>query len=184
MFEWNFNNIFQIIISPPNASLLLLGLAWLLKEKLKVAAIPLALIAIGWLIWWGNPTLFKSVERQENSFPVYTHEQIKDFKQNKTENSKIIVYSAGRKKAAPEYDYTDTVNAKTLELLRYAAYLHKKTDIPIMVVGGESENSSISEAVLMNQVLTDDFGVEVKWVEENLELNESSVKRAIQFSSN
>lgn len=77
----------------------------------------------------------------------------------------IVLISAGRRKGAEEYGLTETVNAETLEILRYGAFLQRKTGFPIMVVGGTPNGESTPEAVLMNQVLTEEFGAEVRWME-------------------
>jgi hypothetical protein len=78
-----------------------------------------------------------------------------------SEPTAIVIVGAGRKTKAPEYTDVDTVNADTLELLRYGAFLHRKTLLPILLVGGSPNGESTPEAVLMNQVLTQEFNVEV-----------------------
>lgn len=77
----------------------------------------------------------------------------------------IVVLGAGRTPEAPEYDFQDTANATTLERLRYAAFLHRKTALPILVSGGAPGKQATSEAEIMQKVLMDDFRVPVKWVE-------------------
>lgn len=76
----------------------------------------------------------------------------------------IVVLGAGRRSNVPEYG-ADTVDPLTLERLRYAAHLHRKTRLPILVSGGSPFDEEIAEAELMQTALRDDFRVEVKWLE-------------------
>lgn len=86
----------------------------------------------------------------------------------KTDAKAIVVLSGGRYRQAPEYN-RDTVSVATLARIRYGAYLHKKTKIPLLVTGGivYKKNIGASEASLMQQSLQEDFKVKVKWLEEN-----------------
>ena len=77
----------------------------------------------------------------------------------------IVVLGSGRTPEAPEYDFQDTANATTLERLRYAAFLQRKTGLPILVSGGAPGGQAVSEAEIMQKVLTEEFRVPVKWIE-------------------
>lgn len=77
----------------------------------------------------------------------------------------IVVLGNGRYTAAPEYDLEDTVNAHGLERLRYAAFLQRKTGLPILVSGGAPGGEDTAEAEHMQAVLSADFRANVKWVE-------------------
>ncbi|MGD8484383.1 MAG: YdcF family protein [Thioalkalispiraceae bacterium] len=76
----------------------------------------------------------------------------------------IIVLGGGRYSDAPEYQQ-DIVTTASLERLRYAAYLHKKTRLPVLVTGGRVYDEEVSEAELMKQTLEQDFGIKVRWLE-------------------
>jgi uncharacterized SAM-binding protein YcdF (DUF218 family) len=77
----------------------------------------------------------------------------------------IVVLGSGRYSEAPEYNFADTVSARGLERLRYAASLQRKTGLPILVSGGAPHGESTAEADHMQAVLTEDFRAQVKWVE-------------------
>jgi uncharacterized SAM-binding protein YcdF (DUF218 family) len=77
----------------------------------------------------------------------------------------IVVLGGGRYSSAPEYGDADTVDAETLERLRYAAYLQRKTGLPLLVTGGSVHNEEHAEAELMRHALRQDFNVPVTWVE-------------------
>jgi uncharacterized SAM-binding protein YcdF (DUF218 family) len=76
----------------------------------------------------------------------------------------IVVLGAGKYPQAPEYG-GDTVTPTTLVRLRYAAVLHRRTGLPILVSGGSPEGSSIDEAQTMRRVLEQEFGTTVRWSE-------------------
>ena len=77
----------------------------------------------------------------------------------------IVILGGGRYTDAAEYGEGDTVNRWTLERLRYGAYLHRLTGLPILVSGGAPYGEATTEAELMQAALMRDFGVEAKWVE-------------------
>lgn len=76
----------------------------------------------------------------------------------------IVILGGGRYPASADYG-GDTVSFKTLERLRYGVRLAKKTQIPIMLVGGSVSNRPISEATLMQNSLEEDFGLSATWLE-------------------
>jgi uncharacterized SAM-binding protein YcdF (DUF218 family) len=82
-----------------------------------------------------------------------------------TDGQAIVILSAGRRPQAPEYG-GDTVTCKGLERLRYGAYLHRQTGLPILVSGGASSTDSPSFARLMADILTRDYGISEIWLEE------------------
>lgn len=77
----------------------------------------------------------------------------------------IVVLGGGSYFNAPEYGGVNTVSRKTLERLRYAAALHRRTGKPILVTGGHPLGNSDSEAAQMQAVLIEDFHVPVTWTE-------------------
>ncbi len=77
----------------------------------------------------------------------------------------IVVLAGGTTGQAPEYG-ADSATHLTLARVRYAAHLHRLTGKPIMVSGG-SRGYSSSEARQMFAILTDEFNVPVRWIEED-----------------
>lgn len=76
----------------------------------------------------------------------------------------IVVLGAGLRREAPEYG-GETVDALTLERLRYAAKLSRGTGLPILVTGGATEPDQVAVAVAMEKTLKKDFSLSAKWVE-------------------
>lgn len=75
----------------------------------------------------------------------------------------IVVLAGGQRRHAPEYGGA-TVNRLTLERLRYAARLARRTGLPILVSGG-APTGEIPEALLMRDALERDFGLKARWTE-------------------
>jgi uncharacterized SAM-binding protein YcdF (DUF218 family) len=76
----------------------------------------------------------------------------------------IVVLGGGRNAGAPEFG-GDSVNMMTLERLRYAAVLARKTKLPVLASGGAPYAEEAPEASLMAASLAEDFGVVAKWTE-------------------
>lgn len=57
------------------------------------------------------------------------------------------------------------VGALTLERLRAGAALHRRTGLPLLVTGGPVGPERVPLAALMARSLSEDFGVEVRWIE-------------------
>jgi uncharacterized SAM-binding protein YcdF (DUF218 family) len=76
----------------------------------------------------------------------------------------IVILSAGVYPRAPEYG-GDTVDALTLERIRYGARLHRRTGLPILVTGARPRNAAQPMAESMRRALVEDFKVPVRWVE-------------------
>jgi uncharacterized SAM-binding protein YcdF (DUF218 family) len=76
----------------------------------------------------------------------------------------IVVLGGGRRIGSPEYG-DDSVNAFTLERLRYAARLYRATGRPILVTGGAPGGGCTPEGTLMSQALIKDFTIPVQWME-------------------
>ena len=77
----------------------------------------------------------------------------------------IVVLGGGAYPHAPEFDGRDNVRVLTLERLRYAAHLQRATGLPIAVSGGLSPGLHDTEGELMRRALSEDFGLDVRWVE-------------------
>lgn len=77
----------------------------------------------------------------------------------------IVVLAGGLYRKAPEYG-GDTVDGYVLERLRYAAWLYRRIDKPILVTGGSWREGVRPEAHAMKESLEEDFHIPVRWVED------------------
>lgn len=77
----------------------------------------------------------------------------------------IVILGGGLYPVAAEYGGGATLNSRTLERVRYGAWLRRKIGKPILVTGGAPEGDE-PEGRLMRAVLEDEFNAPVAWMED------------------
>ncbi|MBL29465.1 MAG: hypothetical protein CMM50_18190 [Rhodospirillaceae bacterium] len=76
----------------------------------------------------------------------------------------IVVLAGDSRRPTPEYG-GPAPGPLVLERLRYAAYLQRKTGLPILVSGGLTQDDTVTHAALMRESLSEDFRAIVRWSE-------------------
>ena len=157
-------------VLPPGGNLLLafVGLALLYRwRRVGVAVILVSVLSLyAFSTFVVANSLTKGLERI-SPYPLRASD---------AENMRaIVVLGGGRNDFAPEYG-GETVSSETLERLRYAARLHRKTALPILVTGGQPFGEAVAEATLMKRVLEKDFQVPVKWMESKSKNTEENAR--------
>lgn len=76
----------------------------------------------------------------------------------------IVLLTSGINANSPEYG-GDVASLSSVERARYAAFLHRRTGLPILVVGGRPRPSTLSEGEAARRLLEDEWGVPVRWLE-------------------
>ncbi len=145
---------------PPSGFILLLAIGlffWLIRLR-KTAAFCIVLASV--LLYFASTPF---IARKLMDPLQYQYEVLKEVPEG---IQAIVVLSGGRIPIAREYTNLDTVNAASLERLRYASRLSKIYQLPVMLVGGSVNQEHDSEAELMQHVLKTDFGVQATWLEE------------------
>ncbi len=95
----------------------------------------------------------------------------------------IVILGGSRQANAPEYGGRDVPGPYSFGRLRYGAWLHRQTGLPILVSGGSPERRPESEAELMARALREDFKIQVRWQEgesDNTEQNASNSARILK----
>ena len=77
----------------------------------------------------------------------------------------IVILSAGRRHEAPEFG-GETVDAVSLERLRYGALVARQTGLPVLVSGGLASPDEAALARLMAEELKQDYGIDARWLED------------------
>ncbi|MEJ2060660.1 MAG: YdcF family protein [Gammaproteobacteria bacterium] len=153
-----FRHLTETLILPPAGPLLLaiLGLLLTLRWRRTGMTLAAAGIVLAWLaslpvVVYPLAGLWSSSTPPLTSIP--------------TDAQAIVVLGAGRRDA-PEYG-GQTLTPNGLQRVRYAAWLARRTGLPVLTSGGSvTPESQLSEAVLMREVLERDFHVPVRWVEQ------------------
>ncbi|MHB8914952.1 MAG: YdcF family protein [Thiobacillus sp.] len=157
MLNWLLTNILATALLPPFSLVLLLVLALVLHRKRPRMAISLIfLVAFALYVLstpWVGGILRKSLEV---SNPI-------DLRAPPSADA-IVVLGGGRRTQAREYG-GDTLNSYSLERLRYAARLHRATQLPILATGGMPGGGSVSEGALMRKVAIEELHIPIRWVE-------------------
>lgn len=175
--SWYLTNFLSSFLLPPLNLLLLAALGLWLWHKRPIIARSLltASFALLWLL--STPYFAQALLHELEGEPYVASTKI-------PAAEAIVVLGGGTYFHAPEYG-ADTVSKETLERLRYATKLHSETNLPILVTGGAPLGNSRSEAEQMKHVLTQEFYVPVKWVEdasfntmENARLSRQLLKQA------
>lgn len=152
---WELTNITARLLLPPGGLILLglLGLA--LARSHARSGTSVGLFALLSLYLLSTPIVGKSLlQTLQDSYSDPGKDR---------GASVIVVLGGGSYAGAPEYG-GDTVSKETLERLRYAAYLHRRTGKPVLASGGNPAGLDTSEGEQMKAALRD-FGVTAKWIE-------------------
>lgn len=158
MISWLITTLLASALLPPFSLVLLIlvGLALLRRTpRLARTLILLSAVALyGLSTPWVSGVLQNSLEISD---PIDLA--------SPPEGDAIVVLGGGRRTDALEYG-GDTVNALTLERLRYAAHLQRASGLPVLVTGGMPGGGVTPEGSLMRDILENEFRVPVTWVEE------------------
>ena len=158
MTAWLATHLVATALLPPLSLVLLLVAGFVVQRRhprLSLSLILLSTAALyGLSMPWVGGLLLKSLEI---SGPVSQA-------QLQTADA-IVVLGGGRRFAEAEYD-GDTLNSLSLERLRYAAYLHRSSELPILVTGGKPGGGTLSEGRIMQHILQSEYGLSAKWVED------------------
>ncbi len=165
--------IIENLILPPGLNIMMVFLGLVLVRRFYRTGVLLVMFSFFTLIILSMP-----ITAQLLNYPNKDIHAITDAALTKTKAKAIIVLGGGRYSNAPEFK-RDTVSNATLVRIRYGAYLHRKSKLPLLVTGGNVYNDKgLSEAKLMQQSLKNDFNVTTKWLEEK----SKNTKENAQFS--
>jgi uncharacterized SAM-binding protein YcdF (DUF218 family) len=148
--------ILTALLLPPLGPLLLIALGGWLARRQRRAGSLLAGVALLGLIALSLPIVGNALLRSQETFPPLAAAALQGAQA-------IVVLGGGSRYAAPEYG-GDTVNGQSLQRLRYAAVLARRSRLPVLVSGGAPFGGR-PEALAMQDVLENDFGIMVRWTE-------------------
>lgn len=147
---------------PPMISILVALLAILLWRRRPMLARSLALVSLASLWLLSSPIVSVELMRSlEANYPVLTEER-----RESTEAEAIVILAGGIDDSAHEFGFPVSLD-HTLLRLRYGAFLHRETGLPILVSGGSVfGDGDVTLAATMASELDFSFQVETRWLEE------------------
>ena len=151
----------EFLLLPPGLLIPFTVLGLLVMRRRKPLGLAVVLSGIVVTLLLAMPKVARYLISDLQTFPPIdvTNERLKD------DTTAIVVLGGGRYPNAPEYNDQDQVSPATLERLRYAAVLNKQLDLPMVLSGGRRNADATPEAVMMNKVLVDEYGVEPEYLE-------------------
>ena len=150
-----------ILLTPPGVVVILAALGLLLQIRRRHLGNALVWISVTILFILSVPVMGEALlANLQKSAVALTPEEIQA-----AGADAIVVLGGGRSPDQPQYG-GDAVSSTTLERLQYAARLQRATGLPILVTGGSVFGQPVSEAVLMQQTLAQDFHVSTAWIED------------------
>ncbi|TAM44874.1 MAG: YdcF family protein [Gammaproteobacteria bacterium] len=157
--------IWGLLLTPPGVIVLVVLVGLLLQLRWRALGGIVVLVSIAVLFALSLPftgrALIAPLEATASALPAATLTP----EDAKKQADAIVVLGGGRYARASEYGDTDAVNEATLHRLRYAAWLYRRTGLPILVTGGAPFGEETAEALLMQAALEEDFQVRPKWAE-------------------
>ncbi len=157
MLSWQLTNALAALLLPPGSLILLMAGGLVLRRTRPHLGTSLSAGGLAALYVLSMPlTAIGLLSALESGSPAT----------NNRSAAAIVVLGGSKSHNTPEYG-GDTVSGATLVRLRYAAHLHHRTGLPILVSGGSPEGSAQSEAELMQRILQNEFSVPVRWMEGN-----------------
>ena len=155
--------IIQTLLLPPGLMILLMLTGYFLSRRMPRTGKAMLFTGFGLLVLASLPIITKFNLRLLEGDTALSPSELAN-----PSAQAIVILSGGRYLNALEYGNQDTVSMHTLERLRYGAWLHRQTRLPILVTGGSVfESSRPAEAELIRHVLTKEFQVPVRWIEAN-----------------
>ena len=155
--------ILKQLLMPPGLFLLLILFGWWLRRRFPRLATACFVAGVGGLWLMSLPAVVEWSARQLEREPALAEAQWPSLAQRA---DAIVILGAGREQGDPGWGLVDQPGLMALERLRYAARLARASGLPLAATGGLHYGQPPSEAALMADVMQRDYGLEIRWREE------------------
>lgn len=144
-------SILRNLILPPTGLLILAFVGLLLSRRHRRLGNALIATSLG-LIWLGSlPVVANWLQRQAERYPPLDL--------SKPVNAQaIVILAGGSERIAPEYG-GPAIAGDTLERVDYGAYVARRTSLPVLITGSNSEAEAMRATLIRNLDITP------RWVE-------------------
>lgn len=166
--------VLAALVLPPAAPMLLLLLGLLWAGRRRAAGLALAFLALASL-WLLSCNAVGLVLARHLLPPVQAAQpaQVQGMQA-------IVVLGGGVLPQAPEYGVAQP-GPHTLQRLRYAAWLARRTSLPLAFAGGvgwaAADTATESEGAVARRVLAQDYGLSLRWLDERSRDTQENVRR-------
>lgn len=154
-----FKTLIKAFVLPPGSIIVMAFVGIAVMRKRRKLGVSLVASSLALLLLLSMPAistpLMESLSRNDPIDPARVPEGA----------GAIVVLTTGINVSSPIFG-KDASPMSSLQLARYAAFLHKKSNIPILVSGGKLRFSNLSEAKTLRRALVDEWKVPVRWLEE------------------
>ncbi|MFO1056640.1 MAG: YdcF family protein [Dongiaceae bacterium] len=148
----------RALLLPPTVFWLLVVLGWAVRRRWRRPGGALVLAGLALLLLSSLPACADLLLGSLETDPPVT--------QAEAARAEVLVVLGGDlDRVAPEYGGT-TLGPLSLERVRYAAILQRRTGLPLLVTGGPLWPGGVPVSEVMAQVLRAELGVPVRWVED------------------
>ena len=148
---------FGSIVSPPGVNVVLaLSALALLSSARRLGALVM-FVAVGSLYAFSTGVVASALAGTLYDHPLLSPET------DLSGAGAIVAPGGGGQRI--DYEGFPTAGGSTLERVRYAADLHRRTGLPLLVTGGSPGPGAAPVAELMVRSLENDFGIAVRFVE-------------------
>lgn len=158
-----FRYFLKQLFLPPGVLFLLLLVAWWLRRSWPRLSALCFVLGLGGLWVMSLPMTVETAAKRLETEPALAESQWAGLA---LQADAIVVLGAGRERADPAWGGVDQPSVTAMERVRYAARLAKASGLPVLITGGLHYGLPPSEAEIMAVALRDDFGVNVRWKEE------------------
>lgn len=148
--------VLKALVLPPMGPLLLAVVGLALLGRHPRWGRSLAIAGVATLLVLSIPVVANQLLRLVDDSPPLDLERARSAQA-------LVILGGGTRRNAVEYG-GDTLGRLTLERVRYGARIARLTGLPVLVTGG-SVYGGTTEAQLMREALTGEFGVPVRWAE-------------------
>lgn len=168
-----FYTVIKSLIMPPGGLILLFLAGFLLARR--VLARVFIFIGLSILTLMSLPTVAARVIA-----PLEPYPPLDPARAGGSGAQAILILGAERYSWAAEYG-GDTVGGKTLQRLRYGAFLHRETGLPVFVTAGSPPPEDPPLGELMRKTLEGELGVAVAGVEDRSLTTEENATRSLDM---
>lgn len=152
-------SLVSIFAAPPGLNLLLICLGLVVMARLRRTGLSLCLLGVVSLWLFATPFVSTLLSRTLEAYPVI---EVADIPTDK--KVAMVVLGAAHLDNAEEYG-SSTPTDHGLVRLHYAASLHRRTGLPIMLTGGPANASQDIHSEVLANSLEQQFGITPAWLE-------------------